>query len=110
MIGVDIEDISRFQNKSEAFYQRLFTDNEINYCKSHKNPAPHFAARFCAKEAIYKALSSIGINISSYKKIEILKRASGALEVRLPENISKKVHVSISHEKNKAIAFALIEE
>ncbi len=109
MIGVDIEDISRFEDKPQEFYHRLFTDNEINYCKSYKNPAPHFAARFCAKEAVYKALSSININISSYKKIEILKKESGALEVSLPDNILKKVHVSISHEKDKAIAFALVE-
>lgn len=109
MIGVDIEDILRFKDKPKAFYNRLFTDNEIKYCLSQKNPAPHFAARFCAKEAIYKALSSSGINISSYKKIEILKKDSGSLIVKLPDNITKKVHVSISHEKDKAIAFAYIE-
>ena len=110
MIGVDIEDILRFENKADDFYKRLFTDSEINYCKSNKNPAPHFAARFCAKEAVFKALSAIGINIPSYKSIEILKEKNGAVYVKLPQNINKTVHLSISHEKDKAIAFAIIEK
>ncbi len=109
MIGIDIEDISRFKDKPEAFYNRLFTENEINYCLSKRNPAPHFAARFCAKEAVFKALSAEGINISSYKSIEILKNKSGAVYVKLPQGINKNIHISISHEKEKAIAAAIIE-
>ena len=110
MVGIDIEDISRFQDKPEEFYNRLFTDEEIKYCKSNKNPAPHFAARFCAKEAVFKALSTCDINIPSYKSIEILKKESGAVYVNLPQNINKTIHISISHEKDKAIAIAFVEK
>ncbi len=109
MIGIDIEDISRFKDKPEEFYNRIFTGNEISYCLSNKNPAPHFAARFCAKEAVYKALSACGIKISSLKSIEILKKESGAVYVNLPADINKTIHISISHEKEKAIAVAMIE-
>ncbi len=109
MIGIDIEDISRFKDKPDEFYSRLFTDDEIKYCKSNINPAPHFAARFCAKEAVFKALSAYGINIPSYKNIEILKKDTGVVYVRLPQNIKKTIHLSISHEKDKAIAIAIIQ-
>ncbi len=109
MIGIDIEDNSRFENKPEEFYQRLFTNDEIEYCRSKRNPAPHFAARFCAKEAVFKALSSLNINIHSYKSIEILKKENGAVYVKLPKNINKSINLSISHEKDKSIAIAMIQ-
>ena len=61
--GIDIEDISRFEGKTLEtdlkFLSRIFTQNELNYCFSFGNPAPHLAARYCAKEATVKALSNI---------------------------------------------------
>ena len=70
-VGVDIEDIERFEGKDEMFYRRIFSDLEFDYCKSMPCPAQHFAARFCAKEAIFKALSSFGESGVEFKKIEI---------------------------------------
>jgi len=59
-VGVDIEENSRFENKvsDEKFLKRIFTQDEINYCLSKINSHQHFAVRFCAKEAVIKALSS----------------------------------------------------
>ena len=109
MIGVDIEDISRFKDKEQAFYERVFTKLEIEYCLSKRNPAPHFAARFCAKEAVFKALSSAGIDNIVITDIEIYNDNNSCPRVRLlNSNIKYKVHISLSHEKEKAIAFAML--
>lgn len=107
MIGVDIEDISRFKNKEQAFYERVFTPLEIAYCQSKRNPAPHFAARFCAKEAVFKALSSAGYDDIFITQIEVYNDEKGCPRIRLLNpDIKVKVHISLSHEKEKAIAFA----
>ena len=104
-IGVDIEDISRFKSKpyevNTKFYETIFTKKEIQNCLEKKYPYQHFAARFCAKEAFIKASNE---KLVDYTSIEI-------------ENIGKKpvikrgnyeIFLSISHEKDKAIAFVII--
>lgn len=107
MIGVDIEDISRFKDKEQAFYERVFSPLEIEYCMSKRNPAPHFAARFCAKEAVFKALSSAGFQDIVISQIEVYNDENGCPRIRLLNtDINVRVHISLSHEKEKAIAFA----
>jgi holo-[acyl-carrier protein] synthase len=58
-IGIDATDIPRvaemFARYGDRFLQRVFTDREIAYCTRHRNPAPHLAGRFAAKEAAMKA-------------------------------------------------------
>ena len=57
--GVDLVHVPRFAEvlaAHEAFEARVFTDDERAYCRRHPDPAPHFAARFAAKEATLKAL------------------------------------------------------
>jgi phosphopantetheine--protein transferase-like protein len=83
--GIDIEDISRFQNKTlekdSKFLNRIFTHNELEYCFKNANPAPHLTARFCAKEAAVKALSNLYPKLIQYSKIEILKKENGSVYV-----------------------------
>ena len=62
--GVDIIEISRIEKaierQGEKFLHTIYTETEIQYCESHKtNKFQHYAARFAAKEALYKALSEI---------------------------------------------------
>lgn len=110
MIGVDIEDISRFKDKPQAFYERIFTPVELEYCLSKKNPAPHFAARFCAKEAVYKALSSAGIHEVLITQIEVYNDSNGCPRIRiLNSDNNYKINISLSHEKEKAVAFATLD-
>ncbi len=110
MIGTDIEDISRFKNKDDAFLKRIFTDIELEYSLSKAKPEAHLAARFCAKEAVYKALSSSGINNIMITQIEIYNDSKSCPRVRfLNRNKQYKVHISLSHEKEKAIAFAMLD-
>ena len=58
-VGVDIEEISRFENKTlendSHFLYKIYTQNELDYCFSNAQPARHLAARFCAKEEIGRA-------------------------------------------------------
>jgi len=113
MIGVDIEDISRFANKDriadKKFLERIFTPSEIDYCYLKSNPAPHLCARFCAKEAVIKALGSIGINHSKYNDIEVYHNELGAPLVRICDNDDIKIEISLSHDKTKAVAIAQIQ-
>lgn len=114
MIGVDIEDNSRFANKDRVkdskFFEIIFTQSELDYCFSKSIPAPHLCARFCAKEAIIKALTYKGIKHSKYNDIEIYHGENGAPYVRfLDETLHNlKVDISISHDKDKSIAVAII--
>ena len=94
-VGVDIEEISRFENKTiendSHFLNKIYTENELDYCFSNALPARHLAARFCAKEAVVKALSNILNKNLSYSQIEILRRENGSPYVNLigcEENIA----------------------
>ena len=114
-IGCDIEDISRFNNKTlekdEKFLNRIFTKNELDYCFSKKDPAPYLCARFCAKEATIKALGGFYQKFISYNEIEILKKENGApyINILIDELKKHKFNLTLSHEKEKAIAFVIIE-
>ena len=76
-IGCDVEKISRFDGKIEddAFLSKIYTDFEINYCKSRGNISSHLAARFCAKEAFSKAIG-IGIGRGIDMRDIIIKKDS----------------------------------
>ena len=106
-IGVDIEEISRFKGKSKDFIERIFTKYEIEYCSKFKNPESHYAARFCAKEAVIKALTPFGIHIAEYNLIEVLKDENNCPKIKILKDLDKNIdiEVSLSHDKTKAIAF-----
>jgi len=61
-LGVDLVSIPRMRTTIDRwqarFVERVFTDDEIIYCRARRDPAPHFAARFAAKEAGFKALGT----------------------------------------------------
>ena len=105
-IGVDIEEISRFSKnkykKRKSFYEKIFTPKEIDYCLSKLNPYPHFTARFCAKEAVLKALQNQKIMLSD---IEIIMKDNKPL-LKLPNGHCGLV--SLSHTEKYAIAFVIL--
>ncbi|MCD8377779.1 MAG: holo-ACP synthase [Candidatus Gastranaerophilales bacterium] len=115
MQGIDIEDISRFENKDRIadskFLERVFTKDELEYCYSRKNCASHLCARFCAKEAVIKVLSYSGIKHTKYNDIEIYHGKFGEPYVRFlgGRYSGIKIDISISHDKTKAIAVAIIK-
>jgi phosphopantetheine--protein transferase-like protein len=96
MIGIDIVDISRFKDKSDSFFNKIFSLREIEEAEKG-DFYQKLAGKWAAKEAAYKA----GLKYAN-KDIEII-------------NINKKPHVyinrrkknyliSISHEKTYAVA------
>ena len=113
-VGVDIEDISRFKDKTlenaKAFLDRIFTEEELKYCFSKKTYASSLCARFCAKEAVVKALSSLYQEPIFYKDIEILRKDYGApyINIKIEELKKYNFSLSLSHEREKAIAFVVI--
>jgi holo-[acyl-carrier protein] synthase len=107
-IGTDIVDINRFKNKplknNSNFYKKIFSNSEIKYCQKFRSPYEHFAGKFAIKESVIKAIpekiSFIDISTTHNKsKPKIL----------LKNNLNKKYRflVSVSHEKNYAIAFVI---
>lgn len=115
-IGIDIIEIERIREgmaaHSEKFLSRLFTKKEQEYCLKHKDPAPSFAGRFAAKEAIAKALGTgLGEHLS-WLDIEIFNAEEGKPGVHLSERANKhfgspRLLLSISHCKLYATAVAL---
>ena len=111
-IGCDIENISRFRNiideKSNKFLDKIFTKEEQIYCNSKSDPAIHYAGRFCAKEAVVKAVKSADKNSSiTINLIEIRSSKSGEPMVNFKIKINGICKVSISHTIEHAISMAL---
>ena len=80
-IGIDIVPIPRMrqilERWQERFLTRVFTPDEIAYCRSRKDPVPHFAARFAAKEAGLKALGT-GLRLGvSWLELEVQRERGG---------------------------------
>ena len=117
-LGIDIIEIARVKQSidryGDNFLNKVFTENEINYCNAKFNKYQHFAARFATKEAVYKALTSGWKEGLRWKDIEVQNDASGMpsikpsgkLESFLSENAQLKV--SISHSDNYVTAVAII--
>ena len=111
-VGVDIEDIERFKGKSQEFIERLFTPGEIEYCIKYSKPESHFAVRFCAKEAVIKALTALDITNVNLSEIEVYHNENGRPQIRKLKKHDKEIifAVSVSHDRTKAIAFVTAEE
>ena len=107
-IGCDIEEISRFKNKSKLFLNKIYTKSEIEYCSSFSDSASHYAARYCAKEATVKALNDFNIKNVYYSDIEISNNADGAPVVKIQKYPDLKIKISLSHCKTYAMANVII--
>jgi holo-[acyl-carrier protein] synthase len=85
-LGFDATDIPRigktFERYGDRFLRRVFTDGEIAYCTLRRNPVPHLAGRFAAKEAAMKALGTGHSRGVLWKDIEVV-RLSGPPQLRL---------------------------
>ncbi len=113
-IGTDIESIDRFsgQVQDSPFLNKMFTRNELEYCFSKRTAAPHLAARYAGKEAIVKAITSMGKKNLNYKQIEILNNENGAPTVTIDKAgfDGLQIHLSLSHCRDKAVAFTVVAE
>ena len=117
-IGTDIIEIHRIEKimvRTSNFVEKSFTNNEIEYFKSKGLKGNVIAGNFAAKEAISKALGT-GFRGFGLKDIEVIRDDLGKPVVNLSDKIYKlldikefNMHVSISHSKENAIAYAVME-
>lgn len=119
LTGTDIIEISRVKESMETigenFQNKIFTPKEIEYCESKKSTKyEHYAGRFAAKEATYKAISDLLKDKFevSWKDVEVLNDMNGKpylifANQTLQDKIDK-VDISISHCKEYATANVVV--
>jgi holo-[acyl-carrier protein] synthase len=120
--GVDIIEVTRirgsYEKFGERFINRVLRPDEIRYCLSHRDPAPFLAARFAAKEAISKAFGTgIGRHLG-WQDMEVARKESGEPYVilhdqglvLLAERGANRVHLTLSHTNQHAVAVAILEQ
>ena len=122
-IGIDLADIARISRllgrHPERARRRLFTAGERSYCDGRAEPATHFAARFAAKEAAYKALAgSEDARHIHWQDIEVANSpGDGRPMLRLHGRAAKRaevlgvfsVHISLTHSDQVAAAVVVLE-
>src|SRR3712207_4735694 len=104
-VGLDLLEIERLEQALErrpGLAERLFTDGERAYAAGKARPAQHLAVRFCAKEAVAKALR---LEAWSWQDIEVLEGPELVLHGDLAGN---DVDVSLTHSKGMAGAVAVV--
>ena len=119
--GVDIVSIKRMEDiitkRGEGFLNKVYTKSEKDYCNNKIFRYQHFAGKFAAKEAFYKACKFLWKQGISFKEIEIKNDKNGLPEVLLSARLQKIVNnmnllepsVSISHCREYAIAMVIIK-
>lgn len=117
-IGIDIIEIARVKKSidtfGDSFLNKIYTQNELDYCLAKHNKYQHLAARFAAKEAIYKALASGWEKDATWKSMEIINEPNGLPVVKfigkLKEFMSddKDIKISLSHSDNYVTCIAII--
>ena len=119
-IGVDIVQIERVrklvENYSEFMHQ-VFTAREIEFCQAKADSASSYAARFAAKEAMMKALSTGWNEKVNWLDIEVINEEQGNPILKIKGRTLKlmkkmgvyQTHLSLSHERDYALAFVVLE-
>jgi holo-[acyl-carrier protein] synthase len=113
-VGIDLLEVERLQRALERrprLAERLFSDAEREYASTRARPVMHLEARFCAKEAVAKAL---GLTAWSFRDVEVVATAA-APEVRLSgraaaraEELGVSASVSLTHTAGMAAAVAVL--
>ena len=119
--GIDIAEVERIEQTiarfGGRFKERIFTADEIRYCESKANKAERYAARFAAKEAGMKAIGTGWSHGVRWQDIEVRRLPGGRPTVvfqgRAGEIFAKlggvRAHLSITHTKESAMAYVIIE-
>jgi holo-[acyl-carrier protein] synthase len=109
-IGLDIVEVQRIRRvirRTPGFLDRIYTQEEIAYCRGHKDPWPHYAVRFAAKEAVWKALGRERIAL---KDISVDRDRRGKPCVLIKGRRAHGLKLSLSHGEDYAVAVALKED
>ena len=119
-IGIDLARIPRLRRVverwNERFLRRVFTEQEIAYCRRRRDPIPHFAARFAAKEAALKALGT-GLRMGvQWRELEVRRERGEAPTMVLTGRCraialakgARRVLVSLTHDGEYAFAQVML--
>ncbi|MCB5286970.1 MAG: holo-ACP synthase [Candidatus Cloacimonetes bacterium] len=120
-LGTDIIAVPRIERvikSNPRFIEKVFSSKEQQYCSGKANPAQSYAARFAAKEAFMKALGTGWDEGISWAEIEVINDAKGKPSISLSGSTQalaqsrgpQKIHLSLSHEKDYAIATVILEK
>ncbi|HSP87215.1 MAG TPA: holo-ACP synthase [Ignavibacteriaceae bacterium] len=117
-IGIDIIEIDRIKQSvdeyGDQYLKKVYTPGELKYCLAKKNKYQHLAARFAAKEAIYKAISSNWDSELSWQDMEIINASNGMPEVKFKGNLEKflsndkSLKISMSHSRDYVACVAIV--
>jgi holo-[acyl-carrier protein] synthase len=113
-VGIDLLEIERLERAMERWprlAERVFTEAELEYAAGRARPGQHLAARFCAKEAVAKAL---GLTGWSFRDVEVVAtdaapelRLSGSVAARAAE-LGGELAISLTHTDEMAGAVAVL--
>ncbi|MEO5892552.1 MAG: holo-ACP synthase [Ferruginibacter sp.] len=120
-LGMDMIEVERVASKiarESGFRELVFSKKEIEYCEAKANRFEHYAARFAAKEAFFKALGTGWLNGTAFNEIEITNDEKGKPVLVLTGETSRTVaamkytniSVSLTHLKTIASAVVIIEQ
>jgi holo-[acyl-carrier protein] synthase len=120
-IGIDVCKVERIAESLQRFgarmERRLFTTDELAYCRGFKDPLPHLAARFAAKEAASKALGTGIAGGIGWTQIEVVQpggrvpllKLSGAALERFTAMGATRSHLTLSHDGGLGVACVVLE-
>lgn len=119
-IGTDIIEVERIRKNIEAdkgFIEKVYTEGERNYCSGKTNKAEHYAVRYAAKEAFFKALGTGWRGGMAFNEIEVINDDLGKPELIICGETKKymeklgevNIYITLSHVKLMAVAFVVIE-
>ncbi|MCB5253651.1 MAG: holo-ACP synthase [Candidatus Cloacimonadaceae bacterium] len=120
-LGTDIVAVHRIERVIQSnprFIEKVFSSSEQHYCSSKANPFQSYAARFAAKEAFMKALGTGWDEGICWTEIEVVNDArskpglalSGATKALALSRGTGQIFLSLSHEKDYAIATVILEK
>lgn len=115
---IEVDRIKRLLEKDNSFTNKVYTETETLYCRSKKNAEESFAARFAAKEAMFKALGTGWRGEMTFRDIEVINdslgkpmvKVFGAVKSFIDENHIVNIHITLSHVKHMAIATVILEK
>jgi holo-[acyl-carrier protein] synthase len=120
-LGIDMIEVERVAakiGKESGFRELVFSKKEIDYCETKANKFEHYAARFAAKEAFFKAIGEGWMKGTTFNEIEVTNNDKGKPELVLLGKTSeimagsgiRNIFVSLSHLKTMATAVVIIEK
>jgi len=118
-VGVDLVDLGEFTQIMERrprLLERVFTENELAYCRERHQPMQHLAARFAAKEAAFKAIGTGWAHGVTWHDAEVASRPGAAPELIARGELARRAralgaqrfHLSLSHSGGYAAAIVVL--